>query len=94
MNKFEISGCLTSLIILFITYYLIKELWWLIVGIILIIIVAYYSRLIYLTIHNKNKEAQINYKPDMGEVYKVCPYCNTMVKVTDKTCPCCNRALN
>ncbi len=94
MNRIEISGCLTSLLVLLITYYLIKELWWLIVGIILIIVVSYYARLIYLTVQQKNKEAQMNYNPDMGEVYKVCPYCNTAVKVTEKTCPCCNRALN
>ena len=94
MNRYEISGCLTSLVILLITYYLIKELWWLIVGIIVIIIVSYYLRLIYITVKEKNKEAKINYNPDMGEVYKVCPYCNTMVKVTEKTCPNCNRALN
>lgn len=94
MNRVEISGCLTSLIFLLIAYYLVKELWWLFVGIILIIIVSYYARLIYNTIQQKNKEAQMNYNPDMGEVYKVCPYCNTMVKVSEKTCPCCNRALN
>lgn len=94
MNRIEISGCLTSLIILLITYYLIKELWWLIVGIIVILIVSYYARLVYLSIQRKNRESQINYNPEMGEVYKVCPYCNTMVKVTEKTCPCCNRALN
>lgn len=94
MYKIEIPGCLITLLILFLTYHLIKELWWLIVGIILIIIVSYYARLIYLTIQQRKKEEQMNYNPDMGEVYKVCPYCNTAVKVTEKTCPCCNRALN
>ena len=39
------------------------------------------------------QEAQ-KYTPEMGEVFKVCPYCNAKVKVTAVSCPCCNRALN
>lgn len=94
MYRFETSGCLTSLLILLIFYFIIKEFWWLFVGIAVVIIVAYYARLIYTTISQKKLKEEQNYSPEMGEVYKICPYCNAKVKVTAVTCPCCNRALN
>ncbi len=94
MYRNQINGCFTALLILFLIFFLVKELWWLIVGIILIAIIAYYLNLIYRTISEKEKEKRQNYNPQMGEVYKICPYCNTKVKVTEITCPCCNRALN
>ena len=94
MYRVELSGCLTLLIILAIVYFLVKELWWLFVGIALIIIVSYYSNLIYKTIVYKKQQDEQNYNPQMGEVFKVCPYCNSKVKVTAVTCPCCKRALN
>ncbi len=94
MYKYELSGCLTVLFVLLLTLFLVKELWWLIVGIIIIAVASYYLNLIYKVIAEKEKEKRENYNPAMGEVFKVCPYCNTKVKVTEKTCPCCNRALN
>lgn len=94
MYRFETSGCLTSLFILLIFYFILKEFWWLFVGIAVVIIVAYYARLIYITISQKKLKEEQNYTPEMGEVYKICPYCNAKVKVTAVTCPCCNRALN
>lgn len=94
MYRIQINGCLTALFIFLLILFLIKELWWLIVGIILIAIAFYYGNLIYRTISEKQKESKIDYTPEMGEVYKICPYCNTKVKVTAMTCPCCNRALN
>ena len=94
MYRFELSGCLTLLIMLAIVYFLVKELWWLFVGIALIIIVSYYANLIYKTIVYKKQQDEQIYNPQMGEVFKVCPYCNAKVKVTAVTCPCCNRALN
>ena len=94
MYRIELSGCLTLLIILAIVYFLVKELWWLFVGIALIIIVAYYANLIYKTIVYKKEQESQNYNPQMGEVFKICPYCNAKVKVTATTCPCCQRALN
>lgn len=94
MYKFEISGCLTSLFILLLLLFLVKELWWLIVGIVLLLIVIYYGNLIYKTIKYKKETEQELYNPQMGEVYKVCPYCNSKVKVTAQTCPYCKRALN
>lgn len=94
MYRVELSGCLTLLIMLTVVYFLVKELWWLFVGIALIIIVSYYANLIYKTIVYKKQQDEQNYNPQMGEVFKVCPYCNAKVKVTAVTCPCCNRALN
>ena len=94
MYRVELSGCLTLLIMLAIVYFLVKELWWLFVGITLIIVVAYYANLIYRTVLYKKEQQEQNYNPQMGEVFKVCPYCNAKVKVTAVTCPCCKRALN
>lgn len=94
MYKIEIPGCLVTLLTLLILYYLVKELWWLFVGIVVVIIVYIYARLIYKTIADKKVQDAQNYTPEMGEVFKVCPYCNAKVKVTEITCPCCNRALN
>ena len=94
MFNSEFWGCLVTILILAITFALIREFWWLIVGIILICIVAYYGKLIYETIKNKESEAEKNYNPQMGEVYKVCRFCNTKVKVTETTCPNCKRDLN
>ena len=94
MYRVEFSGCLTLLIMLAIVYFLVKELWWLFVGIALIIIVSYYANLIYKTILDKKEQSEQNYNPQMGEVFKICPYCNSKVKVTAVTCPCCKRALN
>ena len=94
MPSSQLLGCLTTIIIIALIIAFIKEFWWLIVGIILISIVAYYLKLIYETIKNKAEEKEKNYNPQMGEVYKVCPFCNTKVKVTETTCPNCKRALN
>lgn len=94
MYKIEFSGCLTTILFLLLIGYLIKELWWLIVGIIIIIIVLYYANLIYKYITDKKTERDANYTPEMGEVYKVCPYCNSKVKVTTIICPVCKRELN
>lgn len=94
MYRIEFSGCLTTLLILFLILFLIKELWWLIVGIIIILIVLYYARLIYKIFFIKEIIEKETSQPKMGEVYKVCPYCNTKVKVTAATCPVCKHALN
>ncbi len=94
MPSSQLLGCLITIIIIALIIAFIKEFWWLIVGIILISIVSYYLKLIYETIKRKDEEKKINYNPQMGEVYKVCPFCNTKVKVTETTCPNCKRALN
>ncbi len=94
MYRVELSGCLSLLIMLALVYFLVKELWWFFVGIAIIIIISYYTRLIYLSLTNKQDGTENNFNPQMGEVFKVCPYCNTKVKVTETTCPCCKRALN
>ncbi len=94
MYRIEFSGCITALVIFLLLIFLVKELWWLIVGIAIICIVIYYLNLIYQYITNNKTETDKNYTPKMGEVYKVCPYCNAKVRVTATTCPVCNRALN
>ncbi|MGM9994745.1 MAG: hypothetical protein ACI37R_08480 [Candidatus Avigastranaerophilus sp.] len=95
MYKIDMTaGCLTTIIFLLLIGFIIKQLWWLIVGIIIIAIVAYYANLIYETISNKKAEKEANYTPEMGEVYKVCPYCGTEVKANAGKCPVCKHGLN
>lgn len=94
MYRIEFPGCLTAVLILILLGYLIKELWWLIVGIIIILIVLYYANLIYQNILDKNAEKDADYNPKMGEVYKICPYCSSKVKVTATYCPACKHELN
>ena len=89
---FNFSGCLIFLLIFLITLYLLKELWWLIVGIAVIITVAYWGRRIYMLLYEKEKNKE--YTPEMGEVFKICPYCNSKIKVTEIKCPVCKRELN
>lgn len=94
MYSFNSTGCLSTLLFLLILYFLVKELWWLFVGIAIIVIVAYYANLLYVQILQNKIDKERNYTPEMGEVFKICPYCNSKVKVTAITCPHCNRALN
>lgn len=94
MYKIEISGCFTFLLFCLLVLFLIKELWWLIIGIILAVIIFYYAKVIYNTFLNKNNEENKNYTPEMGEVYKICPYCNTKLKINATCCPVCKHALN
>lgn len=82
------------ILIFLIILFLVKELWWLITGIAIVVIIAYYANLIYKAIISNQVEKQENYEPKMGEVYKVCPYCNSKVKVTATCCPVCKHALN
>ena len=94
MYKTSFTSCLTTIFIFLLILFLIKQLWWFIVGLILISIVYYYAKLIYESTISKQINGEKNYNPQMGEVYKICPYCNSKVKVTAITCPVCNRALN
>lgn len=98
----SIIGCLSTIILFTIIFwiikgslFLIKEFWWLIVGIMVIMIVSYYGKLIYNLIYTKKMNiTDSEYEAPMGEVYKICPHCNAQVKVTQTTCPRCKRALN
>lgn len=94
MYNIQISGCITTILFTLLICLILKELWWLFAGIALICIISYYINFIIATIKQKQKEVEQNYTPQMGEVFKVCPFCNTKVKVTATTCPCCNRTLN
>ena len=94
-NKDTALGCLIVILIFALIYGFIKAFWWLIVGVIVIAIVYYYGKLIVQMVYQKRMNVcDSTQDAPMGEVYKVCPYCNAKVKVTAKSCPQCNRALN
>ena len=82
MYNYQLSGCISIFFILLFA-----------LAIFILIVAAYYVYYLYDMIKRKNKEKDLM-NPQMGEVYKICPYCNASVKVTAKTCPNCNHALN
>ena len=90
----DISGCIISVLIFLLGIYLLKELWWLIVGIAIIIIVAYWGKRIYFLLKESKETNSSQYNPQMGEVFKVCPYCGNKMKVTETICPECKKELN
>ncbi len=90
--RFDITGCLTLLIILFFLVFLFTKLWWLVAIIVLIYIINTYIASFRQKIAQKKAE-QDTFKPEMGQSYKICPYCGEKVKVTDLKCPKCGREL-
>lgn len=94
MYSVQLPGCLILLLIVLAGVFLVKKLWMLFVGFAAIMIAIYYFNLIMNMYKEKQKEKAAAYEPKHGEVYKVCPYCNSMVKVSADTCPNCNRELN
>lgn len=85
-------GCLLWTIFLVWIFVALKL--YIVVGILIII------ALIYNFINNARRKYEIhqaekekNYEPEMGEVYKICPYCGKDVRRSAKICPHCNRPL-
>lgn len=39
----------------------------------------------------RNEQKERNYEPEIGEVYKICPYCGNDVKRSAKVCPHCRK---
>ncbi len=93
MYKYELTGCSTLILIILFVVVFAKQLFYLALAFSVLLIAIYVVFYIYRTIQIKKKEQDLC-NPQMGEVYKICPYCNSSVKVTAKTCPNCNRALN
>lgn len=91
--KGDSSGCIIAILIFLLGLYLLKELWWLFVGIAVIIIVAYWGKRIFLLLKESKETNSKQYNPQMGEVFKVCPYCGTKMKLTETFCPKCKREL-
>ena len=83
----NLSGCLVSILFFLIIFLIIKELWWMIVGIAIILIVAYWCKKIYILLVKKKENTE--YTPNMGEVFMICPYCNSKVKLNSSECPIC-----
>lgn len=91
MYKFEIQGCLPVLILGSLLIFIAFKLWFLIAIIILIYLVKNFVAQIKINIELKKKEKEINYAPNKGEVYRVCPDCGTSVKRSSDTCPNCGK---
>lgn len=90
--RFDITGCLTVLIILFFLVFLFTKLWWLVAIIVLIYLINTYIAAFQQKMAQKKAE-QEKFKPEMGQSYKVCPYCGEKVQVTELRCPKCGREL-
>lgn len=90
--RFDITGCLTLLIILSLIIFLFTKLWWLVGIIFLIYIINTFidSFQQKLTVKKAEKET---FTPEPGQSYKVCPYCGEKVKVAELKCPKCKREL-
>ncbi len=93
MYKIEIKGCLIISLILFFIIFALLKLWYLVVLVVLVFIFRDYINTVKINIKEKEREKEINYEPEMGEVYKICPYCGQKVKHSQMKCPNCNNDL-
>ena len=89
---YNLTGCLISLIIFLGAVWLLNELWRPLAAIALIIIVYYWGKKIYTLLCEKKQSS--SYNPEMGDVYKVCPYCGSKVRAAETVCPVCSKTLN
>lgn len=94
MYKLEFQGCLPFLLIFALFLFIAFKLWFVIVILLLIYFFRTLISTINLNIKLKQKEKEQNYTPVKGEVYKVCPYCQTNVKRSAETCPNCGKPLD
>ncbi|MBR6164011.1 zinc ribbon domain-containing protein [bacterium] len=90
--KFEITGCLTALIILTFIVFLMTKLWWLVAIMVLIWMVNTFITVFLQKLEQKKAEKE-KFNPEIGQSYKVCPNCGEKVKVTDLKCPYCGQEL-
>lgn len=90
--RFDITGCLTVLIILMFIGFLLTKLWWLVAIMFLIWLINTFIAVFQQKLAQKKTE-KAAFNPEMGQSYKVCPYCGEKVKVTDLKCPKCGREL-
>lgn len=93
MYKIEIKGCLIISLILFFIIFALLKLWYLVVLVVLVFIFRDYINTVKINIKEKEREKEINFEPEMGEVYKICPYCGQKVKHSQTKCPNCNNDL-
>ena len=85
-------GCLLWTI-LFVWLFFELKLYY-VVGFLIVLAVGYnLYRQTRTKIIEYNEEKERSYEPEMGEVYKVCPYCKKDVKRLAKICPHCKMNL-
>lgn len=94
MYKVEFQGCLPFLLIFAIFLFLAFKLWFVIVFILMIFLLRNFISALNLNLKLKQQEKEKNYTPHKGEVYKICPYCNTNVKRSAEKCPNCGQPLD
>lgn len=84
-------GCLFS--ILWIWLFFTLKLYYLVFGVLILIaaFVIFFICKNKYKVHIENKEK--SFEPEIGEVYKICPYCNNDVKRSTKICPHCKSEL-
>lgn len=89
MYKIEFKGCLIITLLLAFIIFAIFKLWFLLVLIALFFIFKDYLNIVKTNIKHKEREKEIKYEPEKGEVYKICPYCGIKVKRSCEKCPQC-----
>ncbi len=90
--RFDITGCLTVLLVLAFIVFLVTKLWWVVAIIVLIWMVNTFIAVFMQKLEQKKAENDA-FNPELGQSYKVCPYCGEKVKVTELKCPKCGREL-
>ncbi|MBQ2644462.1 hypothetical protein IJG14_02670 [bacterium] len=65
-----------------------------VLGIIVLIAIIYnFYKKTRVKIKEYKEEKEKNFEPEIGEVYKVCPYCGKDVKRSARLCPHCKNLL-
>ncbi len=91
MFKLELQGCLPILLIFFLLTIVGFKLWYLFLAILFIFVVKNFASIIIFNYKNGQKQKDIHFEPQKGEIYKVCPNCGINVKRSAEKCPQCGK---
>lgn len=83
-------GCLIWSIFLCWLFFALKLYYIIFAVIILAFVYNVYLR-IKSNLKKYNEDKEKNFEPEIGEVYKLCPYCGNNVKRYATSCPHCNK---
>lgn len=85
-------GCLFFTIIL--VWLFVKLKLYYILGFLILLALAYkFFQKTKVKIAEHKEEKEKNFEPEIGEVYKICPYCGNNVKRSANVCPHCKNQI-